>query len=219
MLVIAYRSNSVIALLCGADPACYALARRTVVLGAYVDGAPAALSDMRDDEGIVQRMDAALQLLAKARPGKGWEQYSASPGDVDVTKRIAWSKVIAAGHSQGGGHAAFLASLVPLRRVVQLASTCDAVGAAPVPWTSAGNTWALSPATGFVGFAAPTTFDAAGKPSGGDIFCPQHLKVWQNMGLDPSRMHDDAAVCGVAGNTHLAAIDCVDNYAAWGTLF
>lgn len=173
---------------------------------------------MRADEGIVQRLDAALQLVAAARPGKGWDQYLASPADPDVTKRIAWSKVTAAGHSQGGGHAAFLARLYPLHRVVQLSSTCDAVNTVPAPWTDAAGPWALSPATAFVGFAAPTTF-TGGMPTSGDTICPYHFKVWQNMGLDPSRMHDDAATCGMAGNTHSAAINCTDNYDAWGTLF
>ena len=218
VIALSYRSNDIVGVLCSKDPACFGLVRRTIVTGMLQAGAPASLADMREDEGIVQRLYAALSLVAAARPGKGWDQYRAAPADPDVTKRVAWSKVIAAGHSQGGGHAAYLGLLYPLHRIVQLSSTCDAVNATPVPWTDAAGPWAATPATTFVGFAAPTTI-ANGTPTGGDTICPYHAKVWQNMGLDPSRMHDDAATCGAPGNTHSAVINCTDNYDAWGMLF
>jgi len=53
-----------------------------------------------------------------------------------------------------------------------------------------------------------------GGGAGGEGFA-----VWQNMGLDPSRMHDDAETCGAAGDTHSAAIKCADNFPRWGALF
>lgn len=218
VLGVAYRSSAVVGVLCNGSPTCFAPTRRTLVLGSYVAGAPASLSNMRADEGIVQRIDAGIAILSAARPSGGWSQYRASASDPDVTKRVAWNKVIASGHSQGGGHAAFLGSVVTLRRVVQLSSTCDYTSGVPAPWTSSALTWPTVPKTAFVGFAAPTTF-TAGNPTAGDTTCPYHAAVWQNLGMDAANSHDDAATCGISGDTHSAAISCTDNFARWPTLY
>jgi len=218
VLALAYRSNMVIGIQCSNNASCFGPTRKTIVLGTYEPGAATSLTNMRADESIVERLDAALRLLVAAQPGSGWDQFLADRLASTAAQRVAWGKVIATGHSQGGGHAAYLAQLFPLRWVVQLSSTCDAVGATPAPWTSASATWATSPATSLVGFAAPTVF-TNGIPTGGDTTCPRHLAVWQSMGLDPSRQHDDAAVCNATGDTHSASIGCTANFAAWGTLF
>jgi hypothetical protein len=215
---LAYRSTTVVGVLCNGAPACFAPTRRSIVLGTYTTGAPASLASIRADEGIVQRLDAALGLLAAARPTGGWGQFRGAVSDPDVTQRILWPKVIASGHSQGGGHAAFLGSLVPLRRVVQLSSTCDYTSGVAAPWTSATASWATVPQQNFVGFAAPTTF-GSGTPTAGDTTCPYHFAVWQNMGMHPTRMYDDAATCGATGDTHGASIGCTDNFPRWPTLF
>lgn len=215
---VAYRSNAVVGVLCNGSPTCFAPTRRTLVLGSYVAGTPSSLANMRADEGIVQRVDAALGLLSAGRPSGGWSQFQASVGDPDVLRHVAWNKVIASGHSQGGGHAAFLGSVVALRRVVQLSSTCDYTSGVPAPWTSSTAAFATVPKTAFVGFAAPTTF-TAGNPTAGDTTCPYHAAVWQNMGMDAANMHDDAATCGASGDTHSAAIACTDNFARWPPLF
>ncbi len=215
---LAYRSTAVVGILCNNNAACFAPTRRTLVTGSYVAGAPASLSDMRQDEGIVWRLDAAVRLLAAAHPTGGWSQFQASVSDPDVSKHLDWSKIIASGHSQGGGHAAFLGSLFPLRRVVQLSSTCDATGGTPAPWTAAAGVWATVPQSSYVGFAAPTIF-TSGSPTGGDTTCPYHLAVWKNLGMDASRMLDDAATCGATGDTHSASIACTDNFPRWAPLF
>jgi hypothetical protein len=217
VLSVAYRSTSVVGSLCAGQPACFGPTRRTLVLGSFSTGASSTVADIRADEGIVQRAEAALRLLAAAKPGGGWAQYLTNLSDPDVTKHITWGSVIASGHSQGGGHAAYLGSLFPLRRVVQLSSTCDATAGTPAPWTAAANPWATPPATVFIGFAAPTVF-TGNMPTGGDTTCPYHHAIWQNLGMDTSRMLDDAATCGVSGDTHTASILCVDNFPRWPTL-
>lgn len=214
---LAYRSGEAIGKLCTGMPACFGPTRKSVVLGKFENGAAAALSDIQPDEGIVSRLEHALRLLAKDAPNAGWDQFLIG-SDADPTKNIAWDKVIASGHSQGGGHAAFLGQMFALRRVVQLSSTCDQVLGTPAPWTDAKATWATSPKTAFVGFAAPTTFDGNGKPTGGDTTCPLHYADWQNMGMDPKNMHDDAATCGSMGDTHGASVGCTDNYPRWAGL-
>jgi hypothetical protein len=215
---VAYRSNAIVGVLCNGSPSCFAPTRRTLVLGSYVAGAPSSLANTRADEGIVQRLDAALSLLTAARPSGGWAQYQANLSAPDILGHIAWNKVIASGHSQGGGHAAFLGSVAALRRVVQLSSTCDYTSGVAAPWTSAALAWATVPKTGFVGFAAPTTF-TSGNPTAGDTTCPYHVAVWQNMGMDAANQHDDAAACGASGDTHSASIACTDNFARWPTLY
>lgn len=215
VLAITYRSNSVVGITCNNDPACFERVRRTLVTGVAAPQAPRNLMNITVDEGIIARVDAAIRYMVAAQPSGGWEQYIANPAGADAAQRIAWSKLIATGHSQGGGHAAFLAQLEPLRRVVQLSSTCDATGSTPAPWTAASRSWATSPQTRFVGFAAPTQF-TGNTPSGGDTICPWHVAVWNNMGMDPANQHDDAATCGA--DAHGASIGCPANFARWGTL-
>ena len=215
---LSYRSGQIIGVLCSNQPDCFAPTRETIVTGRLVAGADPAVADMREDEGIVQRLEAALKLMAAAHPNGGWSQFLINPTSADASQRIAWSKIITSGHSQGGGHAAYLGKLFALRRVVQLSSTCDASGSTPAPWTDATSSWATSPATSFVGFAAPTTFSSSGAATSGDTLCPHHLAIWQNMGMSAAHQHDDAAVCNAQGNTHGASLGCVDNYPRWAGL-
>jgi hypothetical protein len=216
VLGLSYRSTAIVGTLCRDDAACFEPTRRSLVLGTLEAGAPPALDDMRADEGIVARIDAAVRLIAGARRAGRWDQFIDTNGSEPAT-RVRWDRLIASGHSQGGGHAAFLGLLFPVRRVVQLSSTCDAVGATPAPWTAARSPWATSPATAFVGFAAPTSFSSSGVATGGDTICPAHLAVWQNMGLALSRQHDDASVC--ATGAHSATIACTANAARWARLY
>ncbi len=206
VLALAYESSLVVGVTCSNDGPCFELVRRSIVEGVPAPGAPPAVASIELDEGVIGRLDSALRLLATARPGLGWEQFFADPAAATPETRIDWSKLIAAGHSQGGGHAAFLGKLYPLRRVVQLSSTCDAVAGAPAPWTMADASWATSPASSYVGFA-----------TAGDAICPDHVLVWQAMGLDPTRELDDADTCGRAA--HGGSILCPDNYERWRALF
>jgi hypothetical protein len=215
---LAYRSAVAIGVACVGKPACFGPARSTIVLGELATGAPPSFADIRADEGIVERLDAALHLLSAQHPNGGWGDYLTGSTDPDATKHIAWHKVIASGHSQGGGHAAFIGSLFPVKRVIQLSSTCDAVAGTPAPWTDAANPWMTVPMTDFVGFAAPTTFTGT-TPTSGDTTCPYHLAVWMNMGMNATRMLDDAQICGATGDTHGESIGCKDNYPTWLTLF
>ncbi len=208
VLALSYRNNGVLGITCGDNDACYPSARETVITGVAVSGVAPSLSDMRQDEGIYQRTFAALVLLDAAYPNAGWGQFIGNASSANAADRVAWDKVVATGHSQGGGHAAYLGKLVALRRVVQLSSTCDAVNNAPASWTLQSNgTWATSPAQRYVGLAAP-----------GDTICPHHVAIWQAMGMDPTRSRDDAQTCGAPGNTHGVTLGCVDNFVHWGML-
>ncbi len=217
VLAVAYRSDVAVVTMCRDRPECYGASRSTLVNGVFAPDADASLANIREDEGIVSRIDQALRALVAARPNAGWGAFVASPAAAAPADRIAWSRIIASGHSQGGGHAAYLAKQFPVMRVVQVSSTCDAAAGVPAPWTVAGSGWAASPAAVFFGFSAPTIF-TDGLPTGGDLNCPYHSAVWQNMGMLSSRQADDAVTCAGFG-PHPAAIVCPANYPRWVTLF
>ena len=217
VLAVAYRSDLAVAQLCGPRPECYGATRGTLLTGVFQPGADASLADIREDEGIVPRIDAALRVLQASRPGAGWASFIADPGAGAAAGRIVWQRLVVSGHSQGGGHAAYLGKLFPVLRVVQFSSTCDAPAGVPAPWTAAGSGWATSPAAAFFGLSAPTVF-AHGIPSGGDLNCPYHVAVWQALGMSPSHQADDAASCPGIG-AHGASILCGANYPRWVALF
>jgi len=216
VLAVSYRSDVAIATMCDSSrPNCYGASRSTLVTGVFAPDADPSLANVREDEGIIARIDQALRTLVAARPQAGWNAFIGSataPAD-----RIAWPRIIASGHSQGGGHAAYLGKMFPLIRVVQFSSTCDAPAGVPAPWTAADTGWTTSPAAAFFGFSAPTIF-TNGVPTAGDLNCPYHLAVWQNLGMPSSQQADDATTC--AGiDPHIASIFCSSNYPRWVALF
>ena len=218
VLAVAYRSDVAILAMCDSSrPECYGASRSTLVNGIFAPGADQSLANIREDEGIIARIDQALRTLVAARPQAGWDAFTGGATGTAPAVRIAWQRIIAAGHSQGGGHAAYLGKLFPLVRVVQLSSTCDAPAGVPAPWTAASSGWITSPASAFFGFSAPTSF-TNGVPTGGDLNCPYHLAVWQNLGMPTSHQADDATTCAGV-DPHVASIFCGANYPRWVALF
>ncbi len=220
VLAVSYPSEASLASLCGSDDACYFPTRESILLGAGQPGAAAAVQTITLDEGVARRVVLALRDLALRDPGHRWSTYLDTTGsDASPQTEIAWPKVVAAGHSQGGGHAAALGKLFPVARVIQLSSTCDTTAGAPASWTDGtAGTWASDP-TQFFGLAAPTTF-TNGQPSGGDTVCPRHVANWQHLGMVSARQHDDAATCGATGPLafHAASLKCSQNQSAWAGL-
>ncbi|WP_341843502.1 BPSS1187 family protein [Chitinophaga caseinilytica] len=60
---------------------------------------------------IIQRLTDLLHYLDKTYPDENWAQFLAG-------NQPAWEKVLAAGHSQGAGHAGVMGKHYPLRRVI-----------------------------------------------------------------------------------------------------
>jgi len=207
---LSYRSNDVIGELCAGDDGCFLPTRTTIVTGIYQTGAASFVSDVMPSEGIHERLARALAYLAAVDPGGGWGAFLDGAA-------VRWDKIIAGGHSQGGGHAALLGKLHPLARIVGLSSPCDSVARAAATWLHADATWQTSPAERGYGFSAATTFDSQGAPTGGDTLCPAHAAVWTAMGIDTTRRFDDAVVCGTSA--HGASIGCPENFARLVSLF
>jgi hypothetical protein len=109
-------SNATISPLCAGtnDSLCFDKVRREVITGAAVSDSV----NVNIANSINNRVLKALQYLNTNFPSENWGQfYSGST--------ILWNKIAVAGHSQGGGHAAFIAKQNNVDRVVLLASPKD----------------------------------------------------------------------------------------------
>jgi hypothetical protein len=91
---------------------CYENMRRELLFGA--DFSPHA--NVSRPNSAENRLVKLLRYLADRYPLDGWEQYLAA-GDVP-----RWSRILVAGHSQGGGHAAMLGKYYSTAGVVMFAS-------------------------------------------------------------------------------------------------
>ena len=69
-------------------------------------------------ESVVNRLTTLLQYLDAHHPGKGWEQYL-NNGEPN------WARIAVAGHSQGGGVAAYIAKKRAVYRVINLSGAWD----------------------------------------------------------------------------------------------
>lgn len=200
---LSYRSDDTVGSLCKGDDACFLPTRRTILTGAFETGAAPALSGIAVHEGALARLIAALATLSARDAGGGWDAFL-DPSAAKPAERVRWSLVLAAGHSQGGGHAAVMGKAFALDRVVALSSPCDQTTTGAASWLDAGKTpYATSPAAAFHGLGAP-----------GDAICPGYPAAWDALGMATARRHGDAIVC--AGSTaHGATIECVENAPTW----
>lgn len=92
---------------------CFDKFRREIVLGEPVSD----LVKIDKANSIEDRIESLMAHLSKTDP-KRWQKFLKG-------KKIDWSKVVVIGHSQGAGHAAFLAKLHPLKRTVLFAGPQD----------------------------------------------------------------------------------------------
>jgi hypothetical protein len=122
------------------DPECNGKARREVITG--VDVSPVV--NVSYDNSITGRLVALLTYLDTTYPAEGWGQFL-------LGGQPRWELITAAGHSQGGGHAGYLAKLVSLDRAVMFSAPGDpgpSAGAA-VQWASLPNVTPVARQYGF----------------------------------------------------------------------
>lgn len=203
VLGLSHASDQIIGGLCNDDDACFYPTRATIVTGVRHVGAAARLRQIALTDSVYGRTALALSYLAATRPADGWAQYLVPGVDplVNPAGAVQWGKVIAMGHSQGGGHAAVLAKLQPLARLVVLSSPCDEDGGVPASWLSVDATWRTSPSSLGYGFA-----------SASDTTCRAHGKIWDALGLAAARRFDNATTCSGA-SAHTATTQCTANMA------
>lgn len=201
VLSIAYRNNQVVGATCNGNDPCFLGMRMALVTGQPQPNAPAALNaSILPTEGIHARAALALAYLAAVQPTAGWSQYLNAGVDpaVDPAGAVKWSRVIAVGHSQGGGHAALLAKLHLLARLVTLASPCDEVGGVPASWLDVTASW-QTPALRGWGFSAPV-----------DTTCSAYSAIWTALGYTASHRFTDAVPCA-GSSAHGSPLQCTAN--------
>ncbi len=124
-----YPNADAVGVLCagGEDADCSWNVRREIITGA--DAGP--LVDVNHANSIENRLRMALAYMQAHYPSEGWGTYL-------VDGAVEWSRVVVAGHSQGGGHAAAIAKLHAVYRAVYFASPADwdLARNEPPPWLS-----------------------------------------------------------------------------------
>jgi hypothetical protein len=161
------------------DADCAGSARREIITGENLS----TLIAVNTDNSVVNRLTRLLDYMNRTYPNEGWGQFLRN-GAVD------WSLVTVAGHSQGAGHAAYMAKLFVLDRAVMFSGPADVppAGLPAARWFSLPNLTPITrqygfthiddelvpyslvranwTATGF-GSAAPFLIDGASSPFGG----------------------------------------------------
>jgi hypothetical protein len=99
------------------DADCHGKVRQDILVGGNQSG----LVALGEADPIETRLRALLRHLDTHHPADAWGQYLNAKGDID------WSRVVVAGHSQGGGQAAMIGKCHPVARVVMLAAPVDHV--------------------------------------------------------------------------------------------
>lgn len=103
-------------------------------------GTPVSVDvDVDSLNSINQRFVNLLNYLVEKHTGEGWENFLESVTPV-------WSKITISGHSQGSGHAGYIAKQFAVDRVVMFAGPNDyqTATATPGDWLSDGSATALS---------------------------------------------------------------------------
>lgn len=122
---VGYPNDAAVAGLCGDDLDCYGEVRQEIIDG--TDASPLVTVDAANS--ISNRANKLLSYLDTTYPDEGWGAFLAG-------SEVDFANVVVAGHSQGGGHAAFIAMTREVSRVVMFASVVDASAASPpVPAT------------------------------------------------------------------------------------
>jgi hypothetical protein len=116
-LGLTYINDDAVGVLCPAtgDPQCAGAVRREVITGE----ATSALVAVDAANSIDGRLRALLSYLSATFPAEGWGLFLVN-GNVD------WSIVTVAGHSQGAGHAGYMAKIRDLNRVAMFSGPGDA---------------------------------------------------------------------------------------------
>jgi len=135
-----YPDDRAVVVECDGDPdvACMANMREEIVEGR--DLSPHVTVDV--DNSIAGRLADLLRHLANAYPAERWDTF------LDGSGAVRWDAVAVGGLSQGGGHAAYIAKLHSVPRVVMFGAPADGFGGVKAPWMQIGAT----PAERYYGF-------------------------------------------------------------------
>jgi hypothetical protein len=123
-----YQNEPSVGSLCGGDDACFLPTRSTLITGEVQPGS--AVTSIVKGDAILPRLTRLLvHLRDTVDPGSpgNWGSYFINPLCTTACV-LNPSKLIFAGHSQGGGHATVIGKDYAVRRVVMLAAPGDSPG-------------------------------------------------------------------------------------------
>lgn len=121
------------------DPACWGDVRSEIVYG----NGTTNLLTVTPADSIVGRLTALLTYLSTAYPSENWAQFLS-------TGAPAWAKIVVGGHSQGAGHAAYLAKGQSLAGVCAFDSPDDgSLTSGTASWLSQPNSTSVNVMYGF----------------------------------------------------------------------
>lgn len=165
VIVLKYKNNVPATLICKAsfDQECYSKFRREVIFG----------EDLMDqievdvNNSIINRLNKLLLHLIENYPAEGWEDI------LDNIETDDWSDIVLSGHSQGGGHAAFLAKMHVVDRVLMFASPNDysTIFSGPADWIDNAS---ATPDSNY--FAFGNIYDEV-------VNYTEQFEIWQDMKL------------------------------------
>ena len=158
---LTYQNTQAVGELCKNDLTCYG----TVRLDDFNGTDPSSFSDVAPDQSIAARLADLLSYLASKYPSEGWSPF------LDGAQ-VNWGVTVVAGHSQGGGDAAFIAKVERTEGVVMLSSVVDSTSTSPPVAATYLTTGHLTPLSRYVGF------DHTGDP-----FYPKIRADWTALGL------------------------------------
>ena len=201
---------------CEDDARCYTQVQRNRFDGSI----PSEYSAVTPAGSIVSRFRDAIAYLGDVDPDGGWGAF------LDPERRIAWSDVVVAGHSQGGGEAAFIAHIPPVLGALMFSSPVESLGPVHAAWmdrpglTPASRMYAVDdvrdeygprilgtwPLLGLEGPDGPWRTDTAPPPDGAD---PHAILTDIRLG-DPARSHgrivDDSTPLATDGTPRLLGL-------------
>jgi len=127
-----YADNVAVVDACSGDPnpRCMEQVRGEIIQG--TDQSPHVSVDR--DNSIDGRLADLLRYLDQRFPGEGWGQF------LDAAGEPRWDRIAVGGLSQGGGHAAFIAKLRQVPRVVMFGAPADGYNGQVAPWMQPGAT-------------------------------------------------------------------------------
>ena len=155
---------------------CFFNYRQEIIFG--IEGSIAV--DVNTDNSILNRFEKLLIFLQDNFPSENWGNFLTNSGEID------WSNILVSGHSQGGGHAAFIAKQFNVDRVLMFASPNDFrnVFSAPANWISLPS---ITPTSSY--FAFGNLFD-------GVVDFNKQFEIWSEMDLlmesDSTNVDDSA---------------------------
>ncbi|MCS5493989.1 BPSS1187 family protein [Curtobacterium flaccumfaciens] len=109
---------------CEADARCYGMVQRNRFDGTR----PSEFSAVSPAGSIVSRFRDAVAYLDDHDPDGGWGRY------VQGDDRIVWNDVVVAGHSQGGGEAAYIAHIRSVHGALMFSSPVESRGPSHAAW-------------------------------------------------------------------------------------